>query len=314
MVIPSTFTGGGEGKTRPEGGVPGHPSRLRGRIVALIRIPLLVYAGLVVFFFAIQTRLIFSGSETQGKPEAVVRPPPGAELVELTTARGDRVFALFGKALAPDGSPLPDASARPTILYFYGNAMSLSDASDEFGRFRRLGANVLIPEYVGYGMSGGTPGESGCRETAETALAYLQSRKDVDRGRIVVAGWSLGGAVALDLTSRHPVAGVATFSTFTRMSDVSRLLLPFLPASLLLRHRFENVAKIAKIGCPVLIGHGRRDKTIPFAMADRLAEAARGPIERVTIEEADHNDFFQVSGERVSTPLRRFIHQLPRRP
>jgi uncharacterized protein len=312
MVIPSTLTGGGEGTTRPEGGVPGPRSRLRRWIVTLIRIPLLVYAGLVVFFFAIQTRLIFSGSETQGKPEAVVRPPQGAELVELTTERGDRVFALFVRALAPDGSPLPDASACPTILFFYGNAMSLRDASDEFGRFRRLGANVLIPEYVGYGMSGGTSGETGCRETAETALAYVQSRPDVDRGRIVVAGWSLGGAVAL--ASRHPVAGMATFSTFTRLADVSRLLLPFLPASLLLRHRFENVAKIATVGCPVLIGHGRRDGTIPFAMADRLAEAARGPVERVTIEEADHNDFFQVGGDRVSTHLRRFIEQLPRRP
>ena len=156
-----------------------------------------------------------------------------------------------------------------------------------------LGANVLIPEYVGYGMSGGTPNESGCRETAETAVPPTSSLARMWTG----VGSSLPGGdwaaqVALDLTSRHPVAGVATFSTFTRMSDVSRLLLPFLPASLLLRHRFENVAKMAKIGCPVLIGHGRRDKTIPFAMADLLAEAARGPIERVTIEEADHNDFF----------------------
>jgi pimeloyl-ACP methyl ester carboxylesterase len=291
-----------------------HLPRPRRWLVTLIRIPLLVYAGIVVVLFAIQTRLIFPGSETQGKPEAVVPTPPDAELVTLTTARGDRVVALFGKALSPDGSPRPDASACPTLLYFYGNAMCLRDASDEFGRFRRLGANVLIPEYVGFGMSGGKPGESGCRETAEAALAHLGNRRDVDRGRVVAAGWSLGGAVALDLASRHPVAGVATFCTFTRMADVSRRLFPFLPGSLLLRHRFENVSKIGRVGCPVLLGHGRDDRTIPFAMADRLAEAARGPVTRVTIEGADHNDFFQTGGERVRTALSRFIDQLPRRP
>jgi fermentation-respiration switch protein FrsA (DUF1100 family) len=288
--------------------------RPRRWLVMLIRIPLLVYASVVVFFYAIQTRLIFPGSETQGKPESVLRPPVGSELVAMTTAKGDRVVALFGRALKPDGSPRDDAPACPTLLYFYGNAMCLRDASEEFGAFRRLGVNVMIPEYVGFGMSGGRPGESGCRETAEAALAYLEARRDVDRGRVVLGGWSLGGAVAIDLADRHPVAGVATFSTFTRMADVSRLLFPFLPASLLLRHRFDGVSKIGRVGCPVLIGHGRADQIIPFSMADRLADAARGPVTRLTIEEADHNDFFAVGGDRVLTPLRRFIDPLPRRP
>ena len=310
----STSKVSGGSATGPDGVGPGPRSRLRRWVVRLILVPLLVYVGVVVIFSTFQARLIFPGSETQGTPEAVVRPPPGAELVELTTARGDRVVALFGKALTPDGSPRLDASACPTLLYFYGNAMCLGDASGEFARFRRLGANVLIPEYVGYGMSGGRAGESGCRETAEAALAHLESRRDVDRGRIVAAGWSLGGAVALDLAAGHPVAGVATFCTFTRMADLSRRLFPFLPGSLLLRHRFENLSKIATVGCPVLIGHGRADRIIPFAMADRLAEAAKGPVTRVTIDEADHNDFFPSGGERIDTALRRFIEPLPRRP
>lgn len=92
------------------------------------------------------------------------------------------------------------------------------------------------------------------------------------------------------------------------------IALPYLPASLLLRHRFENVAKVARVGCPVLIGHGRGDRLIPFAMADRLAAAATGPVTRVTIDEADHNNFFQWGGERVMEPLRRFMEDLPRRP
>jgi hypothetical protein len=40
----------------------------------LILIPLLAYAA-VAFYFTVQTRLIFPGSGTQGRPEAVVRPP-----------------------------------------------------------------------------------------------------------------------------------------------------------------------------------------------------------------------------------------------
>jgi uncharacterized protein len=314
MVIQSSSKESGEGPTETGGGASGPQPRRRRWIIRLIGYPLLIYVGIAIFFFTIQTRMIFPGAETQGSPGAVVRPTPGEELVELTTTPGDRVVALFGKALAPDGSPLADSSTCPTILYFYGNAMCLRDASEEFGKFRRLGANVLIPDYVGYGMSGGKPGETGCRETAEAALAYLRSRKDLDQGRVVIAGWSLGGAVALDLASRHRVAGVATFCTFTRMADMARMVVPFLPSSLLLRHRFDNLSKIAQIDCPVLIGHGRRDSIIPFAMADRLAKAAKGPVTRVTIDEAGHNDFFQSGGERIRTALRRFIDELPWRP
>jgi fermentation-respiration switch protein FrsA (DUF1100 family) len=99
------------------------------------------------------------------------------------------------------------------------------------------------------------------------------------------------------------------FSTFTSMAEMGRRLVPFLPVSLLLRHRFDSLAKIAKLDCPTLIGHGRRDQVIPFAMADRLAEAAKGPVTRVTIDGADHNDFFGVGGSRVLIPFREFLER-----
>ena len=71
--------------------------------------------------------------------------------------------------------------------------------------FRRLGANVMIPDYVGYGLSGGSPSEAGCYATADTAYEHLKGRKDVDPGKIVAAGWSMGGGVAVDLAARRPV-------------------------------------------------------------------------------------------------------------
>ena len=87
--------------------------------------------------------------------------------------RGATVEDKFGPALTPDGRPHPNAARRPTILYFYGNGMCLKGTAYEFGHFRRLGANVLIPEYVGYGLSGGQAGEVGCRETADAAYDHL---------------------------------------------------------------------------------------------------------------------------------------------
>jgi fermentation-respiration switch protein FrsA (DUF1100 family) len=278
-----------------------------------VRVALLVYLGLCAVLYALQTRLIFPGSATQGDPAAAVRPAPGSELVTLRTAAGDRVAALFGPALKADGSPRGDAARCPTVVFFYGNGMCLSAAADDlFGLFRRLGANVLIPEYVGYGLSGGSPSEAGCYATADAAYDHLLARKDVDPERIVACGWSLGGAVAVDLAVRRKVAGLAVFSTFTGAVDLARRLFPFLPASALLRHRFDSRSKIGRVTVPVLIGHGRNDSIVPHEMSERLADAAVSAPEvtRYTVEGADHNDFFLVGSAQTVARLQPFLDRL----
>jgi pimeloyl-ACP methyl ester carboxylesterase len=270
----------------------------------------LVYVFFVVVLFALQNRLIFPGQDSQGRAEAVVHPPLGAELVNLETAAGERVVAVFGRALTPDGKPRADAALRPTIVYFYGNAMCANTALDEFESFRRLGANVMIPDYLGYGMSGGRASETGCYATAEACYQHLITRRDIDPRKIVAAGWSLGGAVAIDLASRQPVAGLATFSTFTSLPETARTHFRFVPVSLLLRYRFESEHKIAKVHVPTLIGHGKRDNIIPSEMSDRLAKAAGGTVTQVTIAAAGHNDFFLAGGPEIERALARLLDAL----
>jgi fermentation-respiration switch protein FrsA (DUF1100 family) len=278
----------------------------------LARILALVYLGYAAVLFSLQTRIIFPGHETQGQPYAEVRPRPGTELVRLKTRQGVPIVALFGPALTPDGHADPSASERPTLVYFYGNGMCLSYSRDEFERFRRLGLNVLIPEYVGYGMSGGSPSERGCQATADAAYEYLVVTRGIKAAGIVVGGWSLGGAVALELVSRRPASGLIIFSAFTSGVDMAHRIVPFLPASLLLRHRFDNVGKIKRITCPILIGHGRRDRIVPFEMGERLAATAKdATVTTLWIDEADHNDFYDVAGRRVDQAIVRFIDALP---
>lgn len=287
----------------------------RGRVLCLlwrpVRLVLIAYLVLILMVSWLQTLLIFPGQSSRGQPHAQVEPGPGTELVMLRTADGDRIAALFGKALDASGRPLTDAASRPTILFFYGNGSNLKDSLDLFASFRRLGANVMVPEYVGYGMSEGRAGEAGCYATAEAAYQALLARSDVDPDRIVAAGWSLGGAVAIDLASRHEVAGLIVFSTFTRMADMARLHYPWLPASWLLRHHFENLEKIAGITAPILIGHGALDELIPPAMSDHLAAEAGGPTTQIDLPNSGHADIFLLDGPRLFAAMRSFLASIP---
>ncbi len=286
-------------------------SRWRRFVVIGCRLLILILVGFLAMVYWLQDHLIFPGTATQGSPEAKVRPGPDAELLQLETARGQRVAALYGPAQLPDGHRDPDASSRPALIYFYGNAMCLAYAQSEFERFRRLGLNVLIPDYLGYGLSGGKASETGCRETAETAYQALILRGFAP-SRVIASGWSLGGAVAIDLAVRRPMGGLIAFSSFTSTHDMARNICPMPLPRWFFAHKFDNLSKIATITCPILLGHGRRDRLVPFPMHQRLAAAAKVPLSTLVIDNAEHNDFFDVGGRRIDQAIKTFAESLPR--
>jgi hypothetical protein len=278
--------------------------------VRIVRPLVLGYLALIVIVAFMQTRLIFPGASMRGTPESHVDAPRGCDLVPLRTRDGDQVYVLFGKALTPLGQPRPDAASRPTLIYFYGNATMLAYSLEEFAEFRRLGANVAVAEYAGYGISSGKPSERSFYATADAVYDYVIARGDIDPKHIIPTGWSIGGGVAIDLAHRRSVAGVATFSAFTSMSAMARHVIPILPVSLFLQHKFDNQAKIGDLTVPIFLAHGTHDEIIPFWMNARLAAAAKAPVTVVSVEGAGHNDIFDVGGSELMQKFGQFIETI----
>ena len=288
----------------------GPPARWRGWVWRVVRVILLVYLGVCLVFSMLQTSLIFPGAASQGRPDAVVRSGKGRELLELKTPGGERVAAVFGAALTERAQPHPDARSRPTLLFFYGNGMCMAGAMPLFDDLRRLGFNVIVSDYLGYGMSGGQPGEAGVYATAEAVWEHAVARPDIDKAKIVPVGWSLGAAASIELASKKPAAGLVILSPFTSMADMARAVLPLFPSSMLLRHHFENERKLADVKVPILVIHGRRDSIIPFSMGQRLATLAGDRATFHPIDDADHNDLFDVGGAEMYETIRRFLDAL----
>jgi hypothetical protein len=276
----------------------------------LLRIAALVYLGLCLALYFFQNYIIFPGAYVHSAAAATVHAAPGREVLELHTPEGHRVAAIFGAALSEDGSPDADAVHRPTILYLYGNGDCVKTSLGVFDHLRRLGANVLIPEYIGYPMSGGKPSEAGLYATADAAYQYLHTRPDVDPNQIVLIGRSLGAGPAIDLASRKPVAALATFSAFTSLDEMGRKVMPIFPTGLFLHCHFNNIQKIADVKCPIFLAHGTRDDFVPFSMMARLATAARTPVILYPIPGADHNNIFQIHDGNLIPTFGRFLHSL----
>ena len=146
----------------------------------------------------------------------------------VTTEDGVKLHAWFA----------PAESAQATLLLSHGNGGNISYRYLLMRSLQRRRFNVLMYDYRGYGRSEGTPTENGIYTDGRAFFDYLLTQPEVDQRKIVLWGTSLGGAVATDLATHRPAAGLILESTFTSGQDVARILYPLLPTlfSSLSRH------------------------------------------------------------------------------
>ncbi len=246
-------------------------------------------------------------------PERLIEATPEAmglpfEDVIFTAADSVKLHGWF----IPAPRTQTPTGARPfTFIMFHGNAGNISHRIDWAKLYRdRLGVNVFLFDYRGYGRSEGQPTEKGTYLDGDAAVAAMLARPDVDPARIVLAGHSLGAGVATETALRHPPAGLVLESPFTSVADMAKQAIPFLPVGLFLTTRYETERKIAKVGCPVLVIHGDQDEVIPFEQGIKVYEAAPRPKTFFRLHGAMHNDTYLAGGEPYVQAYVRFLASL----
>lgn len=261
------------------------------------------YFLICLLMYCFQDALLFPGRSSQGTAIAQRVDTERTETVCFTAADGTPLAGRFCAALS-------DSAHAPTVLYFYGNASCAAWSIDEVNLLRGLGCNVFVPDFAGYGMSEGTASETGLFGTATAAWDYLQSRTDIDQSKVIAMGWSIGSAVAIDLASRKPVAGLVTVSAFTRLPDVGQSQYPWLPVRLLLKYHFDNLSKLNAIRCPVLLVHGDQDTLVDPIMQRTLAAGLGSRATQVVLHNADHNTVFSVDMPRLRSAMATLIERV----
>jgi fermentation-respiration switch protein FrsA (DUF1100 family) len=266
------------------------------RAVVRILVLLAVLGALLLLF---ERRLIyFPTSALEATPTALGL---AHEELSLRAEDGVRLHGWF----------LPVKDARGSVLVCHGNAGNVSHRLDRAIFLQsRLGLDVLLFDYRGYGRSQGRPDEEGTYRDARAAYRWLREH-GYGENSIVIFGESLGSAVALDLALSSPARALVLESPFTSIPEMARAVYPFLPVWPLVRTRYDNLAKIGRLRMPLLVLHGDRDDVVPFAQGRRLFEAAPEPKRFFAIPGASHNDTYLVGGEGYWRAFAEFLERTP---
>ena len=287
--------------------------------------------GVLVLFIVASwvSARVFIGSHhcTIGAPPATF--PYPVESVSFHTADSLTMRGWYCPAsvVSSDASP----AASPAVILLHGYT---SNRIDMLGKARTLhdaGYSTLMYDARGCGESDGEKISMGYFETADlvAAVNYLRDRGTREIG---VIGVSQGGAT-IAMAADH-LAGVRCAileSTYDDMDHAidrrfrhylgvpgwlgASVMVPFAEGRLgCCVHGISPVARIAKLGCPVMIISGEKDTRVPVEDTERLFEAAREPKILWLIPGADHEDLQRVAPAEYDRRVLAFLaHYMPAR-
>jgi pimeloyl-ACP methyl ester carboxylesterase len=245
-------------------------------IAATLKIALAVALGLPLIAYLAQDALIFYR-----------QPLPEARRADVA-----KRFSAVREAFlqAKDGTKLQAWHVKaggPLVIYFGGNAEETSWMLEELGN--APGVSWLIVSYRGYGLSAGSPGEAALVSDAIEWFDYAMTLPGADPKRTFAFGRSLGSGVAVALAAERPLAGLILATPYDSLAAVAKRHYWYLPVDLLLKHRFDSIAKAPRLQQPLLCLIAEHDEVIPPEHAERLYAAWGGAKQKIVLSGAAHN-------------------------
>lgn len=273
---------------------------------------IIAYIAICIFLVLFQKRLIFFPSSIiEITPENVNLP---YEDVWLS------VFHKKGKLEKIHGWWIPANFNRSyfqyVVLYFHGNAGNIGANVEQAYEFHKLGFDVLLIDYRGYGLSTGNfPSEAQIYEDIEIVWNYLVNQRQINPKNILVYGHSLGGAIAIELATRHPqMSGLIIKSSFTSIQNIVNYkggIYKFFPVKLLLNQKFDSISKLRKLDIPILLIHGTKDVLVPTYMSQELFAVTPVKIKDLYIvPDASHNNITAIAGDKYLHKINEFVNKL----
>jgi pimeloyl-ACP methyl ester carboxylesterase len=287
-------------------------TRPRRILLSILRIILGVYVAALVLLFVFEDRLIFPA------PDQIPAFTPAVaglayEDLYIPVDQTTKIHAWWLPA---------SESTSKAMLYFHGNAYSLeSEAEQEAPLFHRLGVNLLLADYRGYGKSSPVHANGPRTEAdARAALRYLIEQRCMAPSDIVIAGWSIGSAVATQLAVESPhAAGLILMSPISSVNDAADeiwfMRYVFRPVRWFgSKNDFDTRARISRVHIPVLVLSGTADEIALPWMPQAIYERANEPKTLRMFKGVSHNDFLMSRDGTLERHMRTFIANPGARP
>lgn len=186
----------------------------------------------------------------------------------------------------------PGEGVGRAVLYCHGNKRNIDEYALRVQELWKLGYEVLVFDYRGYGKTPGKTTEAGAYQDGRAARAFLETRFPPEH--VALYGFSLGAAVCTRLAADSAAPALVLEAPFASVKSMANGSVGLeAPGAWFADSVMDNVATIPAHRGDLLVMHGTRDD---FVKPEYGAE-----IERVARATARSTRLWLVEGARHST-------------
>ncbi len=204
-----------------------------------------------------------------------------------------------------------DSKAK-TLIHFHGNGEIIDDWQGDFvSLIQKMGCNVLLAEFRGYGQS------TGQAQLGKMLDDVVLTVKSLNRpaSDLIFFGRSVGSIFAIEAASQFPQA--AGLILESGVADVKeRLLLRVEPSEIgvsvaefesCVEQYLNHRRKMESYPGPVLVMHTNHDGLVDVSHGQRLYDWASGEKKIKIFPRGNHNDIMYVNAREYFSLLAEFI-------
>jgi uncharacterized protein len=208
--------------------------------------------------------------------------PPSAERLSVPVPGG---AVLHGTHIpADDLDP-----GKTLILGFGGNAWNGQDVA-EYLHELYPGNDVVVFHYRGYSPSTGSPSAKALIEDAP--LIYDAVLDGLKPDRVIAVGFSIGTAIAAQLSATRRLAGLILVTPFDSLKAVAQAMYPWLPIGPFFSEDIDAAGPLRDSRVPVAVVAAERDEIVPEERTEALRKIIPNLVYNRTIARSGHNDIY----------------------
>lgn len=228
--------------------------------------------------FEFQSSLIFP---THSVPPAGPL-PRGAERLSLETPDG---HGLIGTHIPADRR----SRGKALILGFGGNGWNGQDVAEYLHQVYP-DHEVVVFHYRGYAPSTGSPSAEALIADAPLVHDFVLDR--LKPKTIIGVGFSIGTAVAAQLSATRTLDGLILVTPFDSLKAVAQSMFPWLPIGPFFTHEMDAATALEANEVPVAIIAAEHDRIVPAERTEALRRRVPNLVFDQTIAGAGHNDIY----------------------
>lgn len=237
-----------------------------------------LFIGLIIYFF--QSKVIFHPEKLPADFQFAYENLNAEEKI-VETEPGALIDYLHFKVENPKG----------LVFYLKGNTKSIKGWGKFAIDFTRLGYEVIMFDYRGFGKSTGRRSAEALKKDSQ--YIYEIAKKQFSEENIIIYGRSLGTGFAARLAAKNrPKMLILTSPLYSLVKAVHRYL-PYMPAKPFMRYNIPTFQYLKNVTCPIKIIHGTDDGLVPIKTAINLSRINPSKTRFYAILEAGHINIHQ---------------------